>query len=225
MPQIDFSVRLFSSKLIRFRLDHDTPILAFKERLEIEQNLPEFHEVLLYVGEIELVGGNISDVVLLEGIEVQAVASASIEKALNVFRNIYVELRSSGYWQNLPDVYRPRGEIDQTRAKAARAASFLLLQFEDQVHGGVCEVILDFFAEWRQEHARLASFSPLWQLFEDVVILGCRLLGKYGNAIAADGLHELINVLLWHDLYHDTNPMAVAAIDAEDKLKTQQGIQ
>ena len=225
MPQIDFSVRLFSSKLIRFRLDHDTRILAFKERLEIEQNLPEFHEVLLYVGETELVGGNISDVVLLEGIEVQAVASASIEKALNVFRNIYVELRSSGYWQNLPDVYRPRGEIDQTRAKAARAASFLLPQFEDQVHGGVCEVILDFFAEWRQEHARLASFSRLWQLFEDVVILGCRLLGKYGNAIAADGLRELINELLLCDLYHDTNPMAVAAVDAENKLKTQQGIQ
>ena len=225
MPQIDFSVRLFSSKLIRFRLDHDTPILAFKERLEIEQNLPEFHEVLLYVGETELVGGNISDVVLLEGIEVQAVASASIEKALNVFRNIYVELRSSGYWQNLPDVSWRKGEIDQTQSKAARAASFLLLQFEDQVHGGVCEVILDFFAEWRQEHARLASFSRLWQLFEDVVILGCRLLGKYGNAIAADGLRELINELLLCDLYHDTNPMAVAAVDAENKLKTQQGIQ
>ena len=92
MPQIDFSVRLLSSKLIRFSLDHDTPILAFKERLEIEQNLPEFHEVLLYVGETELVGGNISDVVLLEGIEVQAVTSASIEKAINVFRNIHVEL-------------------------------------------------------------------------------------------------------------------------------------
>ena len=225
MPQIDFSVRLLSSKLIRFSLDHDTPILAFKERLEIEQNLPEFHEVLLYVGETELVGGNISDVVLLEGIEVQAVTSASIEKALNVFRNIYVELRSSGYWQNLPDVYRPRGEIDQTRDKAARAASFLLLEFEDQVHGGVCEVILDFFAEWRQKHARLASFSRLWQLFEDVVILGCRLLGKYGNAIAADGLRELIKELLLCDLYRDTNPMWVAAVDAENKLKTQQGIQ
>ena len=86
MPQIDFSVRLFSSKLIRFRLDHDTRILAFKERLEIEQSLPEFHEVLLYVGETELVGGNISDVVLLEGIEVQAVASASIEKALKLLK-------------------------------------------------------------------------------------------------------------------------------------------
>ena len=154
MPQIDFSVRLLSGELVRFSLDGDPPISAFKERFEIEQNLSEFHEVTLYVGETELIGGNMSDVALLEGIDVQAVASASIEKALNVFRNIYVELRSSKYWQNLPGVYRPRGEIDQTRAKAARAASFLLLQFEDQGHGGVCEVILDFFAEWRQEHAR-----------------------------------------------------------------------
>ena len=57
------------------------------------------------------------------------------------------------------------------------------------------------------------------------MILGCRLLGKYGNAIAADGLRELINELLLCDLYRDTNPMAVAAVDAENKLKTQQGIQ
>ena len=225
MPQIDFSVRLLSSKLIRFSLDHDTPILAFKERLEIEQNLPEFHEVLLYVGETELVGGNISDVVLLEGIEVQAVTSASIEKALNVFRNIYVEVRRSGYWQNSPDVSWRKGEIDQTQAKAARAASFLLQEFEDQVHGGVCEVMLDFLAEWRREHVRLESFSRVWGLFEYVVILGCRLLGKYGNAIAADGLRELIKELLLCDLYRDTNPMWVAAVEAENKLKTQQGIQ
>lgn len=92
MPQIDFSVRLLGGKLLRFSLDPDTPILAFKEQLEIEQNLPEFHELTLYVGETELIGGNISDVVLLEGIEVQAVAGASIEKAIQLFDVVYGEI-------------------------------------------------------------------------------------------------------------------------------------
>ena len=233
MPQIDFSVRLLSGELVRFSLDGDPPISAFKERFEIEQNLSEFHEVTLYVGETELIGGNMSDVALLEGIEVQAVASASIEKALNVFRSIYVELCKCSRLEqhaNLLGLYRLKGEkakveIAQTREKAARAASFLLQQFDDQVHDGVCDVILNIFVEWQHEHKTVANFSPFWQLIDDVMIIGCQLLGKYGNAIAADGLRNLIEELKLCNLYHDTNPMVVVALNAENKLKTQQGIQ
>ena len=119
MPQIDFSVRLLSGDLVRFSLGDDPPISAFKELFEIEQNLPEFYEVTLYVGETELIGGNMSDVALLEGIEVQAVASASIEKALNVFRNIYVELCKSSRLEehaNLLGLYR----LKRKKAKVAR---------------------------------------------------------------------------------------------------------
>jgi hypothetical protein len=110
-------------------------------------------------------------------------------------------------------------EIAQTRAKAAKAAPFLL-QFEDQDQGEVCEGVLRLLDLFCREHGRPAS-RYLTQAFEDVVTIGCQLLSKYGygNASVEEGLRDLIEEL--------TDEFAVAdiAISALDKIKTREGIQ
>ena len=71
--------------------------------------------------------------------------------------------------------------------------------------------------------ADVTDAESLLRLTEQVAEHICIL--KTHIDIIHDFSPELINELLLCDLYHDTNPMAVAAVDAENKLKTQQGIQ
>ena len=135
MSKVNFSVHLLSGKPRRFSVKPDTPILPITEQLESEQNLPEFHKISLYVCETELIEGSISEVVLLETTEVQAVASASFEKPVKVIKEAHAELTES--FQNEsrragrhPQPLEFMEHVGRVHQKLAKAASFLL-QLED----------------------------------------------------------------------------------------------
>ena len=159
MSTVNFSVRLISGKLQHFCVQSDTPISAIKEQLEIEQALPEFHKLSLFVGETELIEGIISEVVML-ATELQAVMGASIEEAFKVLTEALLQIKAL-----LEEC--PTEALFHFRA-VKKAASFLL-QFDDEFQGNVCEAA-----------SNLAS-----DIFWGIIVGHCGLLGLDDDSKAA----------------------------------------
>ena len=196
MAEIDFTVRLLSSKSRLVAMHPDTAVSELFEQLESEWDLPEFCEVRLFIGDAPLGRGDtVAESGIVSGITVHALTTGPLlNKAVAVVEQRYEELKSDPlYCQEDASHEYPRiADPDETFFRAVDVFGTYEHDLEEYHCKLLWSTMTPFLLRVRKRLLVdvLQTVGPV-----DRLAIVCRLIKKFAIASMQETLHETRDAL------------------------------